>query len=252
MGDLSAQKGELEAALATAQTTLASTERSLAAARSSAADLADQLEASHSACMDAEAEIDRLETLDRDRSADAVAKTAAQQTVLHQVEVERDALQSQLDERNKELRLAQEHHQRILEVERGSAAETAALLAEATTKLTASEKAVTRLSAKLALKEEETKELARALMEAPAAVVPVPSPVSAAVNDAARSLSDDEKADGSLRLTEEEAEGVKRMESAIARLRSERDGLRIEREELQRSIRFSVGRLTHLSLLSNY
>jgi len=231
---------DLEAQLASVQTTLAASEASLATARASAAELQDQLDASHAACMDAETEISRLETVDRERSVSASETAADRQAALNQVELERGALQSELDGLQDELRTAEEGHRRILEVERESAAETAALLAEASSKLAASEKAVSKLSAKLALKEEETKELARALMETPPAAEPTPSSLAADVDDAIRSPEEERKTVGSLRLTEEEAEGVKRMENAISRLRSERDGLRAEREDLQRSIRFSV------------
>lgn len=235
-GDLGELKNDLEADLASVQTTLVASEASFAAARSSAADLQDQLDVSQAACMDAEAEISRLEMVDRERSASASETAADRQAALDQVELERDALRSELDGLRAELRSAEQGHRRTLEAERESEAETATLLAEATGKLAASEKAVVKLSAKLALKEEETKELARALMEMPAAADPAPLPAPVAVDNTARSSPDD----GSLRLTEEEAEGVKRMENAISRLRGERDGLRAEREELQRSIRFSV------------
>lgn len=140
-----------------------------------------------------------------------------------------------------DLEKTEESHRVEVEGFESSNASSTAALEEVRQVLSVKEKEVSKLQLKLSTKEEEIRELTRALQAtpppAPAVELPPvePSPVEPSpVKNATRDL------DGGIRLSKEEAEGVERMEGAIARLRAERNALLLEKEELSRSIDFSV------------
>lgn len=246
---------DLDARLTALQTTLATSDAALASARTTAADLQDQLDASQSACLDAEAELSRLAAeLALALPAEAASELRAK---LDQALLDVRALEEDVRVLRGEMAAAEDGHRRVVEVLRedvdaaaSRSADEAAALERERAEHTA---ALGKLAARLAAKDDEVKELSRALMAVPSsparpATARTPSPPLALAAPAVAGALDRALAeDGALRLTEDEAAGVARMEDAIVRLRAERDGLRAEREDLQRSIRFSVRALLVVS-----
>lgn len=135
-----------------------------------------------------------------------------------------------------DLEKMEESHRVEVEGFESSNASSKAALEDVRQVLSVKEKEVSKLQLKLSTKEEEIRELTRALQATPppAPAVELPPVEPSPVKNATRDL------DGGIRLSKKEAEGVERMEGAIARLRAERNALLLEKEELSRSIDFSV------------